>query len=340
MTWTTTLKKSAWLVSLIGLLLFVAVIGYQGIGSVSTAVGAVGWGLVWISLFHLAPLVVDTYAWQILLDRRYRVGLGRLTEISWIGEGVNSLLPVALIGGGLVRTRLLNLARVPAAIGGASVVVDLTLAVISLIFFSIAGVAVLFSHALPGHTLTQLLPGLLAFSLLIYGFYVAQRRGMFLALARRIERLSGTKTAGSLSIDAARLDCRVAEIYERRGDLWFAFLLRLLGWVIGAGEVWLALRYLGHPVTLVEALMLESLGQAIRSAAFVVPGALGIQEGAYLLLGTSIGIPPHIGIALSLVKRVRELVFGMPALLLWHGLEVRRFGQRPSRKPFIVGEGK
>ena len=340
MTGNETLKRTAWLLTLLGLVLFVAVISYQGIGSVGAAVAAVGWGLVWISLFHLAPLLVDTYAWQILLDKRYRVGIIKLTGIAWIGEAANSLLPVALIGGGLVRARLLSLAQVPAAIGGASVVVDLTVAVISLIFFSFAGVAVLVINALPGHSSTQLLPGLVIFSLVIYVFYLAQRRGMFLALARRIERLSGSDATGVLSSDAARLDRCVADIYQRRGDLWLAFLVRLIGWVIGTGEVWLALRYLGQPVTLVEALMLESLGQAIRSAAFVVPGALGIQEGAYLVLGATIGIPPHIGIALSLVKRVRELSLGVPALLIWQGREVRHFRQRSSHKPSVVGGGK
>ena len=81
---------------------------------------------------------------------RHRIGFVRLTGIAWVGEAANSLLPVALIGGGLVRARLLSVARVPAAIGGASVVVDLTVAVISLILFSFAGVAVLVTNALPG----------------------------------------------------------------------------------------------------------------------------------------------------------------------------------------------
>ncbi len=340
MTGNETLKKTAWLVSLIGLLLFVVVISYQGIGSVSAAVAAVGWGLVWISLFHLVPLLVDTYAWQILLDRRHRIGFVRLTGIAWVGEAANSLLPVALIGGGLVRARLLSVARVPAAIGGASVVVDLTVAVISLILFSFAGVAVLVANALPSYLSMHLLLGLSIFSLVIYGFYVAQRRGMFLALARRSERLNGSDATGALSSDAATLDRRVAEIYQRRGDFWFACLVRLIGWIIGVGEVWLALHFLNQPVTVVEALMLESLGQAIRSAAFIVPGALGIQEGAYLVLGASIGIPPQIGIALSLVKRVRELSFAVPALLMWQWQEVRQIRLRPHRKPSVVGECK
>lgn len=340
MTGNDTLKKSAWLVSLVGLLLFVAIVGYHGIGFVGAAVTAVGWGLLWITLFHLAPMVIDAYAWQILLDKQHRIGIVKLSGIAWVGEAVNSLLPVALIGGGVVRARLLSLAQVPVAIGGASVVVDLTVAVASLIFFSFAGVAVLVANALPGYFLMQLLPGLLLFSLAVCGFYVAQRRGMFLALARRIERLNGTGVTSELSSNAARLDRHITEIYQRRGDFWYAFAVRLVGWIIGTGEVWLALHYLGHPVTLVDALMLESLVQAIRSAAFLIPGALGIQEGAFMLLGASIGIPPQTGIALSLVKRVRELSLGIPALLIWQEREVRYFRQESVRNPSVAREGK
>lgn len=334
------LKKTAWLVSLVGLTLFVAVIGYQGIGSVTAAVAVAGWSLAWISLFHLLPLLIDTYAWQLLLGSQQRVDIMQLTWISWIGEAVNSLFPVALIGGGVVRARLLARAGVPKAIGGASVVVDLTVAVITLIVFSLAGVAVLVAQALPGYSLGQLLPGLLIFSLLSYAFYVAQRRGMFLAVARRIERMQNSEKRGKLSEDAAMLDCAIAEIYGRRGAFWSACLIRFGGWVIGAGEVWLALYFLQYPVTLLEAMMLESIGQAIRSAAFVIPGALGVQEGTYLLLAVSIGIPPQIGVALSLVKRVRELSLGVPALLFWQGLELQRLRRQPPGPPAVAGEGK
>lgn len=334
-----TLKKTAWLVSLAGLALFVSVISYQGLGSITSAIAVAGWGLLWISLFHLLPLLVDTYAWQLLLEKRHRIEFMQLTRISWIGEAVNSLFPVALIGGGVVRARLMRLAGVPGVIGGASVVVDLTVAVISLMLFSLAGVAVLVGKALPGYSSLQLLPGLLVFSLVIYAFYVAQRRGMFLVLARRIERMNGRDSAAGLSGGAAKLDHEINAIYQRHGTFWYACLIRLIGWVIGAGEVWLALYFLHQPVTLLEAMMLESLGQAIRSAAFVIPGALGVQEGAYLLLGVSIGIPPQVGVALSLVKRVRELSLGVPALLLWQGLEVRRLRQRPAA-PSLVAEGK
>lgn len=334
------LQRTAWLLSLVGLMFFVGIVSYQGVQPVAAAVVTAGLGLVWVSLFHLLPLVIDTYAWHILLDKRHRIGFGRLINIAWIGEAVNSLLPVALIGGGLVRARLLSLTKVPTAVGGASVVVDLTVAVVSLIFFSLAGVVVVLTNAMPGHTSAQLLTGLIIFSFLIYAFYLAQRRGMFLLLARRLERMNGGAGTGTFTGNAAQLDRCVEEIYQRGGIFWFACMVRLVGWVIGTGEVWLALHFLGHPVTLIDALMLESLGQAIRSAAFVIPGALGIQEGAYLVLGASIGIPPQTGLALSLVKRVRELAFGLPGLLVWQWQEISRFRQRAGGKISVAVGGK
>ncbi|RMF84180.1 MAG: TIGR00374 family protein, partial [Nitrospirae bacterium] len=106
-------------------------------------------------------------------------------------------------------------------------------------------------------------------------------------------------------------------LYGRTGAPAASALAHLAAWVAGAGEVWLALRFLGHPVGAVEALLLESLGQAVRSSAFAVPGALGVQEGGLLLLGRLLGIPPTTALALSLVKRVRELALGLPGLLAW-----------------------
>ncbi len=86
---------------------------------------------------------------------------------------------------------------------------------------------------------------------------------------------------------------------------------------MGVGEVWLALSFLGHPVSLLSAMMLESLGQAVRAGAFAVPGALGVQEGGYVMLGRVLGLGPETALALSLAKRVRELLLGIPGLIAW-----------------------
>src|SRR6202030_4436335 len=92
----------------------------------------------------------------------------------------------------------------------------------------------------------------------------------------------------------------------------------MIGWLVGTGEVFLILELLNNPVSWVNALLLESLGQAIRGAAFAVPGALGVQEGGYLLLAPLAGLPPDMALELSLAKRARELLLGVPGLLYLH----------------------
>lgn len=116
----------------------------------------------------------------------------------------------------------------------------------------------------------------------------------------------------------------VQAMYRNPRAVIVSFNWHLLSWLLGAGEVWLILYLIGSPVTLAEALVLESLGQAVRSAAFLVPGALGVQEGGFLLLGALYGLGPEVGLALSLAKRVRELLLGLPGLLAWQLAEGRR----------------
>ena len=86
--------------------------------------------------------------------------------------------------------------------------------------------------------------------------------------------------------------------------------------------------FMGNPVSFREALILESLTMAVRVVGFVIPGALGVQEGGFLLVGGLLGLSPEICLALSLVKRARDLLLGVPALAGWHFLEGRRMWHR------------
>jgi len=110
-------------------------------------------------------------------------------------------------------------------------------------------------------------------------------------------------------------------------------MLSLVGWLVGTGEVWLALRFLGHPVAWTDALLLESAGQAIRGAAFAIPGAIGAQEGGFLLLAPLVGLSPDVALALSLAKRAREIALGVPGIAYLHWSERRWQRQRASRMP-------
>jgi uncharacterized membrane protein YbhN (UPF0104 family) len=131
---------------------------------------------------------------------------------------------------------------------------------------------------------------------------------------------------------AEAIDEAIVATYRRRFALSSAGLLRLVGWAIGAGEVWLTMYVLGKPLSVIDAFILESLSAGVRGAAFMVPGALGAQEGGMVLFGALLGLPADLALAVSLTKRVRELALGLPGLAAWQWVEGRRLLARQEGK--------
>ncbi|MFQ5984286.1 MAG: flippase-like domain-containing protein [Alphaproteobacteria bacterium] len=328
--WQPSVRIAVYLIWAAGLALFVALIAYEGFAEVMSAVAVAGWGLLLVAVFHLVPITADTMAWRGLMGGGRRQSFISLLWIRWIGESVNALLPVARVGGDLIRARLITQRGLHGAVAGASVVVDVTVGLLTQILFSLMGIGLLLQQYGPSETAAGLMVGISVFAGLLLAFYAGQRLGLFALLARVFARLAGGRMPLTLSGGMAALDEAIATIYRRRRDVAVSCGWRLVGWVLGTGEVWLALYFLGHPVSLVEAVFLESLVQAVRSAAFAVPGALGIQEGGLILLGQAIGLGPEAALALSLVKRIRELVLGGPGLLAWQIAEGRHLWRREA----------
>jgi putative membrane protein len=301
----------------VGLALFTAIIGYEGVGEIGAALAGAGAGLLVVAMFHLVPLLTNAIGWRCLLAGVDRQPLGALVWARWISESVNGLLPVVQMGGNVVRAQLIARRGVPGATAGASVVVDITANVAAQIVFTLLGLCLLVVHVGSRQLAAPALLGLVIMAVLLGGFFVAQRRGLFGGAVGLWARFTRTVGTGSAASEAAALDAAVARLYGERAVIAAAMGWHLVSWIAGAGEVWLALYFLGQPVGVFTALLIESLGQVIRTAAFVVPGALGVQEGGYLVLGKAFGISPETAVALSLAKRVRELLFGLPGLVAW-----------------------
>ena len=56
----------------------------------------------------------------------------------------------------------------------------------------------------------------------------------------------------------------------------------------------------------------------------LILGALGVQEAGFILAAGLVGQPPEAAIALSMLKRARELVVGVTGLLVWQWVEGHR----------------
>lgn len=316
---------------------FTALLVFEGAGQVLQTFALAGWGVLFVAAFHLVALLLDSAAMGVVLEQP--VPRRRVARARWIGEAVNGLLPVAQMGGPMVMARLLARFGAGHAEAGAAVVVATTQQMLSQAAFALLGMLALAAHASDPKLLYALLIGIGLFGANAIWFYRLQKRGLFARLARLLNRFSSGRDWLDFSGGAEALDAAVQGAYARRGVGINSFLLNLAGWVVGTGEVWLALHFLGHPVSLLDALMLESLGQAIRGIAFAIPGALGVQEGGYVLLGALVGLSPPTALALSLIKRARELLLGLPALLYWQLIESRWMRRRMARPVVPLNKG-
>ena len=314
-------RPATWLLPA-GALLFIGVLASQGLPAVLSTLGAAGWGLVLVALFHLLPLVLDAAAMLVLFAPQPAASPMRNAVLTrWAGESANSFLPAGQIGGPVLMARHLARRGMSMADAAAAITVTTTLQTVAQILFALLGVALIGAQGghFSEHSLrvsALIASGFLAMQ--IGGFYLLQRRGFFSKLIRVANRFAGQRDWSQWVSRAEAIDLAIQGVYSRGGAVAASFFLSLVGWLVGTGEVYLVLVLLGHPVSWLAALLLESLGQAIRGAAFAVPGALGVQEGGYLLLAPLAGLPPDAALALSLGKRAREMLLGLPGLLYLH----------------------
>ena len=304
-----------------GLVLAAVLFAREDIGGIAALLLASGPGLVVAGLFHVVPMAANARAWQVLLPRA-RPGIIVMTWAIWIRESVNGLLPVARVGGEIVAYRLLRRRVGSRPDLAASLIADMGLSMLSQAGFALLGLGFLMRIGHSSAAITDLLVATGCMIALGIAFIFAQRGGVLSAMTRLTDPLLKGRF-GSASAGSERLDAALAALYQRRREVMACFAWQLGGWMLGAGEIGLALHFLGRSPSVFDALVIEALIQAISSAAFVVPGALGVQEGGFVLIGAALGIDGTTGLALAAARRLRDLVIFFPGLIAWQWDETR-----------------
>jgi putative membrane protein len=278
-----TARLAAGVAALIGLLLAIALVAHQGFEPVLDLLIRVRWGVLWIALFHLIPLAFLAQAWRSLLAAQWRGSIGAFLRARWIRDAANDLLPVAQVGGQLVGARMLTFDGAAGGIAIAGAVADMTVELLAQLLFTLVGLALLLHSVAYDRTVRWLVVGVAVAVPAIAGFVLAQRFGLFKLVETMLERLAETSTRISFA-RVTGLHDTIRAIYRDHRGLLSSTACHLLAWLLGACEAWFALRLMDSPASLRDAVILESLGQAIRSAGFVIPAGLGVQEGGYMLL--------------------------------------------------------
>jgi putative membrane protein len=323
------------LLGLAGLAVATALVAREGVATVLVAAATAGTGVLWASAFHVVPMALNARAWQLLAGRggrSRRCSLAFFARLVWVREAVNALLPVARVGGEVASTRLMVRGGIRARVAVASLVVDMTVGLATQAVFTLAGIALLVRRSGGDRLAGQAVVAFGIAAALAALFAAVQRRGLFAMAATVARFLTGGRLAAIVG-GAAPLDRAVRMVYRRPRRVVACALWQFAGWAAGAGEIWLALAFLGHPSSLADALLVEALVQGASSIAFAVPGALGVQEGAFVALGATIGLGADTALALALLRRARDLLVFVPGLLVYQAAEGRTWVRRLAGSP-------
>ena len=295
-----------------------AILGYLlatfDLQNISSAILGASWALPLIVVLHLVQLALSGCAWRAILPRAAAWPV--FFRIRWIREGVAGLLPFGPLSAGVVGTQLLARHDVTAARATASLTVDITAEMAAQIVFLLCGIALLPAGIMTRHTLTWIVPALFVAIGMCAAFLLVQRVGLFrlfdlglARLARRWPRLVPREASGFHEA--------LLTLHRDPERLLAAVLFHTASWMLGSGEIWLALDAFDHVVSLQSAFILESIGMAVRSAGFAIPGMLGVQEAGFVFAGGLVGLSPDLAIALSFMKRIREFLIAGSGLLVW-----------------------
>jgi glycosyltransferase 2 family protein len=293
-----------------------------GVGAVFSAAAAAGWGgFAVLCVYTLALFVVLGMAWRVLLpDSEHKLWIfvwGRMVR-----DAATDVLPFSQLGGIVSGARAAIIQGVEAAVAFASTLVDVTTELMAQIVFVALGLLILSTHAPRTSfavTVTDVLGmGLGAAVLACAVLLSLQRRSLWLTsrLADRV--LRGTGAAG------AAVAATFNDIHRSPLRIALSSALHFVGWIASAIATWIAFRLVGARVGLVSVVAIESLVCAARSAAVFIPNGLGVQEAAYALLAPLFGVSAEFGLAVSLLKRAKDIALGVPILLIWHAVEGQR----------------
>jgi putative membrane protein len=281
-------------------------VGLSGLGVVIIA-GLIAELVLAIGIIPLLPRSVPLHV--IFATRQLR-------------DSSSDVLPITQLGGVAFAARAFVLAGLSTSQASASVIADLTTETFAQGLYVLAGVvaslSLLHKNALLSPWTGAMLGGALILSIGSLLFAILQLNG-----SRWAEKLGG-KLFSSTAGRAQSFGEAVHAIYRRRTHVALSILLQFAGWIASGIWLWIVLAVIGSAPDLWSAIAIQAMVEGLRSATVFIPAAIGVQEAGYAAVAPVFGLPPEIGLAVSLLRRARDIIVALPVLFLWQAIEGKR----------------
>jgi uncharacterized protein (TIRG00374 family) len=272
---------------------------------------SIGWRFVPIVALEVLVSGANARAWWHTLPRQTRRGaFPRLFLVQLAGSALNETAPGAPLYGEPAKVLFLR-ERSPVSVTTASLLsVKLAQALGRVLFIIVGLLAASWSlkfDRLPVRSLS------VAFVLIAAGvgmFMALQLRG-FSGLTRRVSsrvHFLGS-WVGRMEHGLQRMDKHLQELYRSRPlDFVASVMLVLAGLCVGIVQIWLMIRWIGLRPDWFSSLTIEAFSVLVSFVSFVVPGALGIQEGGKVLIFAALGLPVAAGVTVGAACRVNNIL--------------------------------
>ncbi|MEX0694406.1 MAG: lysylphosphatidylglycerol synthase transmembrane domain-containing protein [Rhodospirillales bacterium] len=313
--------KNPWrpLFLVIGIALFGLILWRIDLGAALDHAVGLGWGIVAIFAVYQLAFVADTWSWQLILgnSRQGSRWFYHLWKVRMVGAAASRIMPFVGMAGEPIKAVLLNRHY---GFGYSEAVSSLiaakTINLLALVAFLIAGlVAATGAVWLPAEFR---MTAWIGFAVLATGAAVVFLLQVGRATSRIgsaiRNRLQRSWTGQSLQAIVG-VENRLIDIYRlgpRR--LSGSILATFANWLLGAAELWLILYFLDNPISIVDALVIDAGVELVRAATFFIPASIGAQEGAIVLLMSALTGQAPLGLAVALIRRLREAIW-----VLWGG---------------------
>lgn len=304
----------------VGVLLFfylVRRIGFKTLGANLSRFGP--WFLLTCS-FGAVYYLLQAWAWWLIQKGFFRrVPMGLLYRIKLVSSAFNLVLPSASLGGDAMRAFMIK-KYVPLKEGIPSVLFDKTLEFIASTFFLICGFLLgLMTLRLPKTLTISVIAslGITAGGTML--LILVQRIGVRKTLVRLCKRIPAAKGWVERSDSHLKaLDQNLRLLYTRSNrKAILPFVLQVLGRLLGTVEVLVILAVLRAPVSFIQAFFICTVVTVANSIFFILPGQWGVMESVHILVLQSLGYPAAIGLSLSVIRRIRSLLFVGLGLILF-----------------------
>ena len=271
-------------------------------------------GALVVMLIYSIYFAADSLSWQITINKvpfSYAWFI-RCYGVRMVGEAYNNITPAASLGGEPLKAWLLKANwQVPLTDSSVALIVSKTTSMFTLVLFVALGMLFSFNH--PSFSYEAKQNAALGFFLIVaftFVFFLIQKLKLLSAFTYRLARKFKKRYFDQLLIVSERIDQQFERFYSvEKSRLVYSALFASVNSLMGVVEIYFIFYFLGHPLSLQEAWMLECFVQLVRTLTFFIPAGIGTQEGAFFVgAGMLTGIA-SLGIAAALVRRARDILW-------------------------------